>query len=106
MFFKIPASLAHKKKLGSAESEPSLHRLLQPLAPPTLHEALLRGQSGVMRALHAESTVCSSVMVVSHVTRSRRATSTLRCPASVSVHDIALQRTIGIGIFVVVTPTH
>ncbi len=46
------------------------------------------------------------LMVVSPVTRSRCATNTLSCPASVSVHDIALQRTIGMGIFVVVTPAH
>jgi hypothetical protein len=31
------------------------HRLPQNLAPPTLHEALLRGRPGVMRALQLEA---------------------------------------------------
>jgi hypothetical protein len=48
----------------------------------------------------ARCTVCSSVTVTAPVTRSRRVTNTLSCPTSSSVHDIALQRTISMGILV------
>ncbi len=44
---------------------------------------------------------CSSVTVTAPMTRSCSVTNTLSRPASLSVHDIALQRNIGMGILVV-----
>jgi hypothetical protein len=57
--------------------------------------------SATVPVKRARSTVCSSATVTAPVTRSRRVTNTLSRPTSSSVHDIALQRTNGMGILVV-----
>ncbi len=60
--------------------------------------------SATVPVKRARCTVCSSVTVTAPVTRSHSVTNTLSSPTSSSIHDIALQRTIGMGILVVVTP--
>jgi hypothetical protein len=73
------------------------------------HRRSMKPFSATVPVKCAHCTVCSSVTVVAPVTRSRRVTNILSLPASSSVHDIALQRIIGMGIIlllvVVVTPT-
>jgi hypothetical protein len=57
--------------------------------------------SATVPVKRARCTVFSSVTVAAPVTRSRRITNSLSSPASSFVHDIALQRNIGMGILVV-----
>ena len=66
------------------------------------HRRSMKRFSATVPVKCARCTACSSVTVVAPVTRSRRATNTVSRPASSSVNDIALQRTIGMGILVVV----
>jgi hypothetical protein len=76
-------------RIGDCIHDSKRHRLPQLLAPPALHETLLGDGPREMRVLRR--------LLLRHARRSRRVTNTLSRPTSSSVHDIALQRTIGMG---------